>query len=110
MSIEASTQRPDIGGDGQAERPRQLLLYGIEGSSTTLRARRNLEAALEATGVDLDLLQFVDVLENPQSAYADGVMATPMLVIGTGGSSLRVVGTLDDIEHIRRLLDRWRTR
>lgn len=102
MSVEA----PNHAGDGSRDAGRaRIVLYGIEGASTTIRAQRNLEAALEAIGVDLGFLQFVDVLENPQSAYANGVMATPMLVIGTGRSSQRVVGTLDNTEYIRRFLE-----
>lgn len=80
-----------------------LRLYGTMGSASTMRALSNLRKAIGVLGLPEDALSIIDVFQSPEQAYADGVLATPMLVIVSGGKRKRVVGTLENIDQLLAL-------
>ncbi len=82
-----------------------IKLYGVSGSASTRRALANLRRALSQAQLRESAVLVIDILEEPELAYADAVMATPMLIIETGERITRVVGTLENIEQLHDLFD-----
>ena len=81
-----------------------LRLFGVQGSDSTRRARDNLLRWLPTVGADIELLEFVDVLSEPQRAFDEGVLVTPTLVIVVGdGRRHVIVGTVDDVGPLTRI-------
>lgn len=72
-----------------------VALFGVAGSPASERARRNLRDAMAANGIPDETLEFVDVLEHPERAYAERVLATPTAIIRTASGIRRIAGTLE---------------
>jgi len=93
---------------GSTERAREVVLelYGVAGSPSTERARANLQAALDRLGAQPRPIVFVDVLAEPERAFAAGVLATPLLVLRNGTRAGRIAGTLDQGDRLHAFLAR----
>ena len=89
----------------------KYLLYVAGGGDLAHRARANFERtvlpALDRAGIDETSLTFevIDVAEEPERARAASVITTPMLIRLSPGPTVRLLGTLDDAEHVLPLLD-----
>lgn len=84
----------------------QLCLFVAGGQPSSEIARANLERALQDLGIDDGVLEIVDVMERPDRAWAEKVLATPALVRMAPEPQLRMVGTLDDADLLTRALRR----
>ncbi len=80
-----------------------VRLYVAKGAPNSLKAHDNLREALEQFELADDLVEIVDVFEAPERALDDGVLVTPMLVRLQPEPVRRLIGTLDDIESLRRV-------
>ena len=78
-------------------------------STTSRRAVNNLRAICQemsgATLIDHYDIDVVDVLENPQLAERDKILATPTLIKGLPEPVRRIIGDLSDREKVLIGLD-----
>jgi hypothetical protein len=81
-----------------------LRLYVAQGSPNSEQAWSNLQAVLEDVGLAAEVVEIVDVFEDPAQAFADGVVLTPMLVRTAPLPQVRVIGTLNDRNSLLRLV------
>lgn len=96
----------DTHGDSGGKSPRRtgIRLYGVTGSPSTVLALANMRAALAALGLGPDRMEFVDVLDEPDRAIIEGILVTPLLVLGNGPKRRRILGTLQDQARLRLAL------
>lgn len=81
-----------------------FCLYIAGGAVNSTKARGNLRATLEELGLNLEIVEIVDVFVEPERALEQGIIMTPMLVRTGPGSARRLVGTLDDADVLRSVL------
>lgn len=86
------------------DRPVTLELYLAGGGGIMERARRNATNIVEALGPDLYTLQVVDVLQSPELAVENRIIATPTLLRKEPLPLRRIVGDFADTESICSLL------
>lgn len=82
-----------------------LRLYIAGGAPTSVAARINLERAvamIEGTRVDVEV---IDILKQPSVALSAGVFVTPTLIRRRPTPTRTLVGSLDNIEMIVRLVE-----
>ncbi|MGE5502089.1 MAG: circadian clock KaiB family protein [Ignavibacteriales bacterium] len=72
-----------------------LELFIAGGAANSARALRNLKAALAAIEATVDLL-VVDVLDEPERAWADGIFVTPLLIRRGPPPVQMLLGSMDD--------------
>ena len=77
-----------------------LKLYVTGTSSRTATAIENLQRICEQELRGLYQLQIIDVLEQPQAAEDDRVLATPTLIKQLPPPLRRVIGDLSDKEKV----------
>jgi circadian clock protein KaiB len=75
-------------------------LYVAGDGQNSARAIANLKALCEARLADRHEIELIDVFAQPQRALADGIVMTPTLVRLAPGPIRRVVGTLQETEHV----------
>ena len=80
----------------------RLKLYVAGQSARSRSAIRNLNRICETVLNNRCDVQIVDVLEQPQIAESDGILATPTLIKEQPAPIRRIIGDLSDTE---RLLD-----
>lgn len=77
-----------------------LKLYVAGQTANSRRAIENLKSVLEAELKGLYTLEVIDVLENPQLAEEDKIMATPTLMKVLPPPVGKVIGDLSDKEKV----------
>lgn len=82
----------------------RLRLFVTGQSAYGLEARENLEALIQAFPEYDFEIDVVDVLENPERAIADKVIATPTLIKHNPPPSCRIVGDLSNRMRVVRAL------
>lgn len=80
-----------------------IRLYVASGQVHSTTALRNLEIALEMSGVGYDL-EILDVFEDADWARKDQVLVAPTLIRWTPLPRRRLTGTLQDREAVLRVL------
>ena len=78
-----------------------LKLYVMGDTANSQRAIKNLNGILEKDIKDLYTLEIIDVLERPEMAEQDGILATPTLMKVLPEPAKRIVGDLSDWEKVR---------
>lgn len=82
-----------------------LKLYITGRTTRSERAIRNLRTLCEnKLGSDYKL-EIIDVLEHPQLAESDKILATPTLIRETPPPLRRIIGDLSDQDKVLRSLD-----
>ena len=83
----------------------QLKLYVTGRTGPSTRAIKNLERILQAqTGDDYEL-KVIDVLEHPQLAEDEKILATPTLVRALPEPIRKIIGDLSQLENVLLGLD-----
>lgn len=86
-----------------ADRRIHLRLYVAGDGPNSTAALENLEKLLDGTPHPFEL-EVVDVLEQPQRAWDDRVLLTPMLIRWHPEPQRRIAGTLNDASIALRML------
>lgn len=82
-----------------------IKLY-IAGDSEKSRLNAaDVEKALVRMELDSGLLEIVDVLQQPQAAMGDEILATPTLLVQSAAGTRRVVGDFGNTEKMMKVLD-----
>ncbi len=79
-----------------------LKLYVTGQTSRTQWAIVHLRQIVKGLGADLKI---IDVLENPQIAEDDAILATPTLIKASPAPIKRIIGDLSDSRKVRLGLD-----
>jgi KaiB-like protein len=87
-----------------AVRPVEVVLYLGPRSPTSVRAKRNLDAALQAYDPSTYQLIVRDVSEDLADAEADRVVFTPTLIVRHPEAPCTLVGDLGDTVLLTELL------
>jgi circadian clock protein KaiB len=84
----------------------KLLKLFVTGRTRRDReAVRNLRTIYTASELSKEFdLVVIDVLENPDQAEEDRILATPTLLLSSTHGSSRIIGDLSDSEEVLRLL------
>ena len=77
-----------------------LKLYVIGRSPRSQLAIANLESLMRAIGGEGHAHEVVDILENPELAEQERLLATPTLIKAAPGPSVRVIGDLSDTKAV----------
>jgi circadian clock protein KaiB len=85
--------------------PYRLKLYVTGQTPRSRGAIRNLKRLIDDLIPDNCELDIIDVLENPQSAEDDKILATPTLVKELPPPQRRIIGDLSDTEKVREGLE-----
>lgn len=84
---------------------RQLLKLYITGRTRRAQeAVHNLRTLVETYGPEMYDLVVIDVLENPEQAEADKILATPTLLQSGPYEAVRVVGDFSESARVMQLL------
>lgn len=81
-----------------------FCLYVAGEAPNSVQALRNLQALCQTHYVDNFHIEVVDVLLNPERAWADGVMVTPTTVRLTPAPQVRIMGNLANTERFLHAL------
>ena len=81
-----------------------LKLYVVGRSPRSQLAIANLEALMRAVGGEGHDHEVVDILENPELAEQERLLATPTLIKSAPGPSVRVIGDLSDTRAVAEAL------
>lgn len=101
-----ANEQSDQSGEGPPGPPRLVLTLFVAGASTaSLRARRQLEAWMSGEGGHGVQLAVVDVLERPDLAEAEQVLATPTLVRHAPPPRRKIIGDLSEWDRVALSLD-----
>lgn len=90
---------------GPSEAWAVLTLFVTDTTPSSVRARRQLAAWFSATGGKGVSFEVVDVLEHPELAAAEHVMATPALIRHRPLPRRKIIGDLGDWERVSLALD-----
>jgi len=82
-----------------------LKLYVTSETANSQTVIKNLNDILEREPKDLYTLDVIDVLENPQAAEEDKILATPTLIKISPEPARRIIGDLSDKERVLLGLD-----
>lgn len=80
-------------------------LYVSGASARNHRTVETLRQVCENHLKDRCEIEIVDVRENPQTAYEEGILATPALIRRRPRPELRIIGELTDKEELKRGLE-----
>ena len=78
----------------------KLKLYVMGTSPKSKNLVRHIEDFLEKRLSDQAQLEVIDVFQNPETAEADGVFATPTIVKICPSPVKKIVGNLTDMEKV----------
>ncbi len=82
-----------------------LKLYITGRTSRSQEAVQNLRRIYKSfTSPQFDIV-VIDVLENPDQAEEDKILATPTLIYSTEVSSNRIIGDISNLKEVMKLLD-----
>lgn len=90
-----------------SEEPVLLKLYVTGNSQRSSRAIEAVRAICRDYLQNRVTLEIVDVLEQPEDAENERIIATPTLIRKAPGPHRRLVGDLGETERIIRLLGFW---
>lgn len=82
-----------------------LRLYITGPSSRSKRALANLETIVNEVIGERYELHVIDVLENPEMAEADKIVATPTLIKIAPEPARRIIGDMSDRDKVMLALD-----
>ena len=82
-----------------------IKLYIAGESEKSRHSVENVQVALKRIRKDPDLLEVVDVLQQPYMAIDDQILATPTLLIQSAGGERRFIGDFSDSEKVLKILD-----
>lgn len=85
--------------------PLTLSLFVTDSTPSSVRARTQLSNWLQHSGSDAVRLEVVDVLERPDLAEAERILATPALVRHHPPPRRKIIGDLSDWEALLLALD-----
>jgi len=68
------------------------------------QAIRSMKKLCSTLGFEIEF-EIIDVLEQPEAAERDRVLATPTLIKHSPGEERRVIGDLGDLELVRKWLN-----
>ena len=95
-----------MGTDGPASGPTYVLrLYVTGRTPRSAQAIANLESIIESDLSEAYELQVIDVLERPQLAEDERIVATPTLIKELPPPLRRIIGDLSDREQVLLGLD-----
>jgi circadian clock protein KaiB len=94
-------------GEGAARRV-VLKLYVAGQTPRSQQARHNLDRILRDAGADFEVV-VIDVVERPQLAEDEKILATPTVVRELPPPMRRIIGDLSDFESVLVGLDLLRT-
>ncbi len=75
-------------------------LYVAGEAPNSMLALRNLQSLCQERCADNYHIEVVDVLLSPERAWAEGVIATPMVLRVSPGPLVRIVGNLGHTEQV----------
>lgn len=84
--------------------PIQLVLYVCGRSVNSIKARSQVAVLLTRLPSDGTELRIVDVLEEPEVADTEGIVATPVLMRVDLEPAIRVIGSLADDTQVASVL------
>ena len=79
-------------------------LYVAGDGQNSTRAIANLNALCRDRLAGRHVIEVIDVFGDPQRALADGIVMTPTLIRMAPGPVRRVIGTLQEIDHVAAVL------
>jgi len=79
-------------------------LYVAGDGQNSARAIANLNALCQARLAGRHEIEVIDVFGQPQRALADGIVMTPTLMRLKPGPVRRVIGTLQETDHVAAVL------
>lgn len=82
-----------------------LKLYITDDTASSQAAIKSLNGIIEKEIRDLYTLEIVDVLERPEMAEQDRILATPTLIKVSPAPAKRIIGDLSDWGKIRSGLE-----
>jgi circadian clock protein KaiB len=83
----------------------KLKLYVTGKTYRSKRAIETVREIYETLGKEAEL-SVIDILEDPELAEEDKILATPTLIkISPDSSSRRIIGDLSDLERVKKSLD-----
>jgi circadian clock protein KaiB len=82
-----------------------LRMYVAGDTAPSAHARRRLQTLREQLDGDDWQIEVVDVIERPDLAEADGILATPVLIRLHPAPRLSVIGDLSDWRSVGTILD-----
>ncbi len=82
-----------------------LKLYITGRTSRSQEAVQNLRNLYKSINDPQFDMVVIDVLENPEQAEEDKILATPTLVYLTGNSSNRIIGDISNSKDVLKLLN-----
>ena len=84
--------------------PIAFSLFVTGRTARSQQAVRSMKELCSTLGKDIDF-EIIDVLEQPEAAEREHVLATPTLIKHSPGEERRVIGDLGDLEQVRRWLN-----
>ncbi len=83
----------------------KLKLYVTGKTYRSKRAIETVRGIYDTLGKEAEL-SIIDILEDPELAEEDKILATPTLIkISSDSSSRRIIGDLSDLERVKTSLD-----
>ena len=77
-----------------------LKLYVVGESSVGRRAIGNIRQIVESFSPEQYSLEVIDILENPELAVSERIIATPALIRTHPPPVCRIIGDLSDLERV----------
>jgi|GEM_PF-869419 len=71
-----------------------MKLYVAGDNPYSLRARANLDNLRAELGDEEALVEIIDVMQSPEVALTEAILATPALVLSIGSTNLLFIGDL----------------
>lgn len=85
--------------DGAAQDDIKLTLYVAGSNRFSREARSNLASLLEALDREVDS-EVIDVVQQPELALSQGIMATPALIASVRGTRMLFIGDLSEQDKV----------
>jgi circadian clock protein KaiB len=105
MNSGAEDERAKVVAQAPAAQRLVLTLFVTGSAPSSVRARRQLRSWIERCGSSEVQLEVVDVLEHPDVAETECVLATPALVRHEPGPRRKIVGDLSEWDTVVLNLD-----
>jgi len=83
----------------------ELRLYVAGATPKSVAAFRNIELLCEQHLAGLYHIEVIDLMENPQLAQTDQIVAVPTLVRNRPAPTRKIIGTLSNTERVLGALD-----
>jgi circadian clock protein KaiB len=103
--MEDDSKSHNIGGDGKSSEVWNLTLYVAGQTPKSIEAFANLKDICETHLKDHYIIEVVDLVENPELAKNDQILAIPTLVRKLPEPIKKIIGTLANEEKVLVGLD-----